>query len=47
MIQHKVSKSDGSKPIMEIGGFPVELDYGRYVEDSMIIMDTLGLTKGL
>ncbi len=47
MIQHKVSKSDGSRPIMEIGEFPEDLDYRRYIEDSMIIMDTLGLTKGL
>ncbi len=47
LIQHKVSKSDGSRPMMEIGDFPRDLDYGRYIEDSMLIMDTLGLNKGL
>lgn len=42
---NKVPKSDGSRPIMELGIFPEDMDYDRYIDESISILDDLGLTK--
>jgi len=39
----KVSKSEGSRPIMEIEGFPEDIDYSRYIDESLKILTVLGL----
>ncbi len=41
---NKVPKSDGARPIMELGEFPDDIDYERYIEESLSILDDLGLT---
>jgi len=40
---NKVPKSDGSMPIMEIGTFPENIDYSRYINDALEILNTIGL----
>jgi hypothetical protein len=40
---NKVPKSDGARPLMELGEFPVDIDYERYFEESFAILDSLGL----
>lgn len=43
---NKVAKSDGSLPVMEITKeLPESLDYDRYIEESMSILDDIGLTS--
>lgn len=39
----KVPKSDKSRPIMELKGFPDDIDYPRYVSESLEIITSLGL----
>lgn len=41
----KVAKSEGSRPIMDMGcEFPKDIDYDRYIEESMSILDDIGIT---
>ena len=40
---NKVPKSDGSRPIMTLGEFPSDINYPRYIEESISILDDLGL----
>jgi hypothetical protein len=41
----KVAKSEGSRPIMDLNcEFPIDIDYDRYIEESMSILDDLGIT---
>ena len=42
---NKVPKSDNSLPIMELKGVPEDLDYERYISESLDILDDIGLTK--
>jgi len=43
--QDKVAKSEGSRPIMDLNcKFPRDIDYDRYIEESMSILDDLGVT---
>jgi len=42
---NKVAKSDGARPVMELGKFPEDLDYDRYIEESKKILDSLGLDR--
>ena len=39
----KVAKSDGARPIMTLGEFPSDIDYNKYIKESMDILDGLGL----
>ena len=42
----KVAKSEGSRPIMDLNcEFPKDIDYDRYIEESMSILDDLGITE--
>lgn len=41
--QPKVPKSDASRPVMEIGEFPDDIDYNRYILESNNILDSLKL----
>ena len=41
---NKVAKSDGARPIMELGGLPTDIDYERYMSESSLILESLGLT---
>ena len=41
---NKVPKSDGARPIMELEGLPDDIDYERYIEESISILDSLGVT---
>ena len=41
---NKVPKSDGSRPIMELGSFPSDIDYNRYINEAVSILDDIGLT---
>lgn len=41
---NKVAKSDGARPIMELGELPKDIDYKRYILESLSILDDLGLT---
>jgi hypothetical protein len=40
---NKVAKSDGARPVMQLGNFPKDIDYPKYVEESVEILDSLGL----
>lgn len=40
---NKVPKSDGARPVMELGEFPDDIDYERYIEESFSVLDDLGL----
>lgn len=39
---NKVAKSDGARPIMELGEFPKDIDYERYIQESEDILETIG-----
>ena len=41
---NKVPKSDGSRPIMELTSFPSDIDYSRYINEAVSILDDIGLT---
>lgn len=41
----KVPKSDGCRPIMELGEFPNDIDYNRYIQESLDILDDLNLNN--
>ena len=41
---NKVAKSDGARPIMTLDGFPTDIDYARYINEAMDILDNLGFT---
>jgi len=42
----KVPKSEESRPIMDLNcEFPVDIDYDRYIEESISILEDLGLTN--
>ena len=41
---NKVPKSDGSRPIMELTSFPSDIDYSRYINEAISILDDIGLT---
>lgn len=41
---NKVAKSDGARPIMSIDVFPNDIDYARYINEAMDILDELGFT---
>lgn len=41
---NKVAKSDGARPIMTLNGFPTDIDYARYINEAMDILDDLGFT---
>lgn len=40
---NKVPKSDGSRPIMTLGEFPSDINYPRYIEESISILESLGI----
>lgn len=40
---NKVPKSDGARPIMELGDLPTDIDYSRYIKESIDILDDLKL----
>ncbi len=40
---NKVAKSDGARPIMELAGFADDIDYEKYVEETMRILENIGL----
>lgn len=40
---NKVAKSDGAKPLMELGEFPDDIDYDRYIREAQEILTNLGL----
>lgn len=40
---NKVAKSDGSRPVMTLGDFPEDLDYDRYLNEALKILETLGV----
>lgn len=40
---NKVAKSDGARPIMELGKFPKDLDYDRYIAEAFSILKVLGV----
>lgn len=43
---NKVPKSDNSRPIMELSdNIPKDIDYERYIDEAMSILDDIGLTK--
>lgn len=42
---NKVPKSDGSMPMMTLTDFPKDVDYERYIQESMTILETLGVTN--
>lgn len=43
-VKHnKVAKSDGARPIMELGELPDDIDYERYIEESFSLLETLGV----
>jgi DNA polymerase elongation subunit (family B) len=39
---NKVPKSDGSRPVMEIGGMEQDIDYMRYIEEAHSILEDIG-----
>ena len=41
---NKVAKSDGARPIMTLDEFPTDIDYARYINEAMGILDDLGFT---
>lgn len=41
----KVAKSDGARPIMELGEFAEDIDYNRYIQEAQDILTNLGLQK--
>jgi len=41
---NKVAKSDGARPIMTLDNFPTDIDYARYINEAMDILDDLGFT---
>lgn len=41
---NKVAKSDGARPIMTLDEFPNDIDYARYINEAMDILDDLGFT---
>lgn len=41
-IGDKVANSDGARPIMELGEFPSDIDYQKYIDEAMDILDDLG-----
>lgn len=41
---NKVAKSDGARPIMTLDDFPTDIDYARYINEAMDILDDLGFT---
>jgi DNA polymerase elongation subunit (family B) len=41
---NKVAKSDGARPIMTLDTFPTDIDYARYINEAMDILDDLGFT---
>jgi DNA polymerase elongation subunit (family B) len=41
---NKVAKSDGARPIMTLDTFPTDIDYTRYINEAMGIIDDLGFT---
>lgn len=42
---NKVAKSDGARPIMTLAEFPSDINYPRYIEESLSILEDLGLTN--
>ena len=42
---NKVAKSDGARPVMTLGEFPKDIDYERYVEESLSMLGDLGLVN--
>jgi len=42
---HKVPESDGAKPLMDLNGFPDDIDYDWYVERSVEILKQIGYLK--
>lgn len=40
---NKCPKSDGSRPIMELGDFPQDIDYDRYISDANEVLKDIGL----
>ena len=42
---NKVAKSDGARPIMTLDEFPTDIDYARYINEAMDILDDLGFTE--
>ena len=43
LVGDKVAKSDGARPIMTLGEFPGDIDYEKYIHESMGILEDLGL----
>lgn len=41
---NKVAKSDGARPIMTLDQFPTDIDYARYINEAMDILEDLGFT---
>ena len=39
----KVPKSESSRPIMELNEFPEDIDYDRYIKESLEILTNLGI----
>lgn len=43
---NKVAKSAGARPVMELGDkLPSDIDYSKYIDDAMSILDDIGYTK--
>jgi DNA polymerase elongation subunit (family B) len=38
-----VAKSEGARPIMELGKFPEDIDYDRYIEEAEDILESVGM----
>ena len=42
---NKVAKSDNSRPIMELGEFPCDIDYDRYLNETCLILRDIGVNN--
>jgi hypothetical protein len=43
---NKVPKSDGCRPLMEMGGMPSDVDYGSYIQDAQKLLGEVGYGLG-
>jgi len=41
----KVAKTDGSRPVMQLEGFPSDIDYDKYYNKALSMLDELGFTN--
>ena len=42
---NKVAKSDGARPLMTLGDFPDDIDYDRYYEEALNILEAIGYNE--